>query len=200
MLYITAEGCLNGFWSEAPHNWPANLLGAKANPPVSRTSTNSLPPTLSLAGAFKSLPLFAFSIHRGWRNSVKWGAKPWEASFLLGLGHLVLQRHQIIKKEQFGCQVGGWFLFTGNGMGSHAQSSRRLQRLQKKSSKISVCWLLESQRKNHCYQCHSSSPVNTELPGHWNWDNVFKQSSFSEMWPFPTHRILPSKSGIFFFL
>lgn len=124
--------CLNSFWSEAPHNWPANLLGAKAIPSVSTTPSNSLPPTLSLAGASKSLPLFAFSIHRGWRNSVDRGAKSWEASFLLGLSHLVLHRHQVIKKEQFGCQVGGWLLFTGNGMVSHAQSSRRLQRLQKK--------------------------------------------------------------------
>lgn len=40
--------CLKGFWSEAPHNWPANLLGAKANPSVSRAPSNSLLPTVSL--------------------------------------------------------------------------------------------------------------------------------------------------------
>lgn len=142
---------LKGFWSEAPHNWPANLLGAKANPSVSRAPSNSLPPTLSLAGAFKSLPLFAFSIHRGWRNSVNGGTKSWEASFLLGLSHLVLQRHQVIKKEQFGCQVGGCLLFTGNGMVSHTQSSRRLQSLQKKSLKFqsAVCWSPRGKKKKN---------------------------------------------------
>lgn len=138
---------LNGFWSEAPHTWPSNLLGAGANPSVSRTPTNSLPPTFSLAGAFKSLPLFAFSIHRAWRNSVNWGAESWEASFLLGLSHLVLQRHQVIKKEQSGRQVGGWLLLTGNGMCSHAQSSRRLQRLQKKAVKFHFAGCLSPRKK-----------------------------------------------------
>lgn len=126
-------------WSQAPHNWPVNPLVVKANPPVSRAPTNSLLPTLSLVGASKNLPLFAFSIHRGWRNSVNWGSKSWETSFLLGLSHLILQRHQLIEKEQFGCQVGGWLLFTGNGMCSHAQSSRRLQRLQKKAGIFACC-------------------------------------------------------------
>lgn len=124
---------------KAPHNGPVNLLVAKANPSVSRTPTNSLLPTLSLVGASKNLPLFAFSFHRGRRNPVDRGPKSWETSFLLGLGHLVLQRHQLIKKEQFGCQVGGWLLFAGNGMCSHAQSSRRLQRLRKKGGMFSCC-------------------------------------------------------------
>lgn len=141
-LYVMQpEWSLKSFWytDQRYLTTAVKLSVAKATPFVSRAMYQQLPPTLT-TGRAHPLPLFAFSIHRCCRNSVDRGAKSWKTSFLLCLSYLILQRHQLIKKEQFGCQAGGWLLLAGSRMRCHAQSSRRLQRLQKKAAMLVCCW------------------------------------------------------------
>lgn len=88
-------------------------------------STNSIHGnTKSLFWMINYSPLFPSMLYRPSRESVKGRPEAREASLLLGLKHIILQGHQIIKKQELSCKLRGRLLFSGCGWGLQAFCSK----------------------------------------------------------------------------